>query len=226
MVTQCTQFLYFTWEQLKAFLIYSHAVAWHLIFKTSVNDTVRGVRKLWEAQVTDAGLECYLQWSLSFFNAQQAEGLAFEGEEMKVSNCVLFELQWSSTTKQLSRSSHLSHLFPAYLFWRAVSPLKTQVTCKWGGGLSLSLGLGGRSGPPFLRLPFLFVPLWDSFRPLHPQHGCRSHGRPDGGNRCRAAGLPSPWLDHLQELVQAWSRLCHTRTLCDGGSCSLSRWGD
>lgn len=118
-------FFFFTWEQLKAFLIYSPAVVWHLIFKASVSDTARGVRKWWEAQVTDAGLECYLQWSLSLFNAQQAKGLTFEGEEMKVSNCVLFELQWSSTTKQLSRLSHLPHLFQAYLFWRTVYPLKT-----------------------------------------------------------------------------------------------------
>lgn len=61
----------------------------------------------------------------------------------------------------------------------------------------------------------------DPFRPLHSQYGCWSHGWQDGWDWSRAAGVSPSWLDHLQELVQTWGRLCHTRTLCYGGSGSL-----
>lgn len=85
---------------------------------------------------------------------------------------------------------------------------------EWGSGAAASF--------PHTSLPC--VPPGDPLRPLHPQHGGGSHGRQDGGDRRGAAGLPSPRLDRLQELVQAWSRLCHPRTLCHGGSSGLPRY--
>lgn len=79
--------------------------------------------------------------------------------------------------------------------------------------------------PPLMLLFPVFPPSpGDPVGSLHPQHGCGRHGGQDGGNRRGAAGLPSPRLDRLQELVQARSGLRHPRTLRNGGSRRLPRY--
>lgn len=73
----------------------------------------------------------------------------------------------------------------------------------------------------FVKVLMCLYFIQDPFRPFHSQHGSWSHGWQDGWDWSRAAGISPSRLDHLQELVQTWGRLCHTGTLCYGGSSGL-----